>query len=239
MNTSPINLPRVPVFCAIDTTDVQHAQSLAEAALTAGIGLKFGKEFFTRNGPDAVRRITRDGEVPFFLDLKFHDIPNTVGGAIAAAGPLNPVVLNVHASGGRAMMEAARDAAKSCLQAPMVVGVTILTSLDDEDLADIGIIGPAQARAVALAKLSQDCGLAGVVCAGTDIAAIRQACGDDFCLIVPGIRPAGAAQGDQKRVLTPRAAIDLGASYLVIGRPITGADDPAAAAQAIAAELAA
>jgi orotidine-5'-phosphate decarboxylase len=239
MNNENQNLPRVPVFCAIDTTDPERAQILADAAMAAGIGLKLGKEFFTSNGPDAVQRITRAGEVPFFLDLKFHDIPNTVAGAIKAACPLNPGIVNVHASGGRAMMAAAAKAAaeNSVGARPLIIAVTILTSMDDQDLADVGLAGPVEERAVALAKLAQDSGLDGVVCAPTDITGIRAACGDDFKLIVPGIRPAGVDQGDQKRVLTPRAAMDLGASYLVIGRAISGADDPVSAAQAIAEDL--
>jgi orotidine-5'-phosphate decarboxylase len=233
------NLPRVPVYCAIDTTDAERAQTLADAAVTAGIGLKFGKEFFTSNGPEAVRRIPKGGEVPFFLDLKFHDIPNTVAGAVKAACPLNPGIVNVHASGGRAMMEAAaKAAADNAVGArPLVIAVTILTSLDDQDLADVGLAGPVEDRAIALAKLAQESGLDGVVCAPTDITGIRTACGHDFKLIVPGIRPAGVDQGDQKRVLTPGAAMGLGASFLVIGRAISGADDPAAAAQAIAGDL--
>jgi orotidine-5'-phosphate decarboxylase len=239
MNNEQQNLPNVPVFCAIDTTDLDRARILADAAMAAGIGLKIGKEFFTSNGPDAVRRITRTGEIPFFLDLKFHDIPNTVAGAIKAACQLNPGIVNVHASGGRAMMTAAANAAsENAVGArPLVIAVTILTSLDDQDLAEIGLTGPVEERAIALAKLAQDNGLDGVVCAPTDITGIHAACGDGFKLIVPGIRPAGVDRGDQKRVLTPDAAMALGASYLVIGRAISGASDPVAAAQAIAREI--
>jgi orotidine-5'-phosphate decarboxylase len=172
--------------------------------------------------------------LPLFLDLKWHDIPNTVAGAVRAALPLGPFMLNVHASGGPAMLKAASEAAGG---RTLMIAVTVLTSLDDADLEAVGLRGPAPARAVALARLAQACGLDGAVCSAHEIAAIREACGPDFRLIVPGVRPAGAETGDQKRVMTPRDAKRAGADYLVVGRPITGAADPAAAARAIVESL--
>jgi orotidine-5'-phosphate decarboxylase len=229
-----------PIFCAIDTGDIDRARSLAEAIAPEVGGLKLGKEFFTAHGPDGVRKVSAaGGGIPIFLDLKFHDIPNTVAGAIRSACALNTFIVNVHASGGPAMLRAAADAAAEAGGAnrPLVIAVTVLTSLDEADLAAIGLAGPPRERVVALARLSQDNGIDGVVCSAAEIAAIREACGPDFITVVPGIRPADADTGDQKRVMTPAKAIAEGAHYLVIGRPITGASDPAAAARAIAATL--
>jgi orotidine-5'-phosphate decarboxylase len=233
---------RNPVFCALDTADQERAESLAAGVRDTVGGLKIGKQFFTAMGPQGVLRVLAAGAgLPLFLDLKFHDIPNTVAGAVRAACALSPFMLNVHAVGGPAMMKAARDAA---LEAggdspPLVIAVTVLTSLDDDDLAAVGLAGPARDRVVALARLAQDCGLGGVVCSAAEITALRQACGPDFKLVVPGIRPEGSDPGDQKRVMSPRAALEKGADYLVIGRPITGADNAGAAAERIAAQLAA
>lgn len=226
-----------PVFCALDTTDVDRAASLAQSLKDHVGGLKIGKEFFTAHGPAGVRRVVPEG-TPLFLDLKFHDIPNTVAGAVRAATALSPAILNVHAAGGRAMMEAARTAAQESETPPWVLAVTVLTSLDASDLADIGVHGSPADQVVRLATLAQRAGLDGVVCAAQEIAALRRECGPDFKLVVPGIRPANSATGDQKRTMTPAEAAGLGADVLVIGRPITNAPDPAAAAQAIAAELA-
>ncbi|MDP6705804.1 MAG: orotidine-5'-phosphate decarboxylase [Alphaproteobacteria bacterium] len=232
--------PSNPVFCALDTTDLDRAAALACAVARDGNGVKIGNELFSSNGPEGVARVTRNGEAPLFLDLKFHDIPNTVAGAVRAALPLAPFLLTVHASGGPAMMRAAAAAAREAGQArPRVVAVTLLTSLDESDLAEVGIEGPTTARVVALARLAQASGLDGVVSAPQEIAAVRAVCGPDFTLVVPGIRPAGTASGDQKRTMTPAEAMALGADYLVIGRPITEAPDPRAAAHAIARELAA
>ncbi len=239
MTSMHSNLPETPVFCAVDTTDLDFAKGLAAAARAAGMGLKFGKEFFTAFGPQGVGEITENGGVPFFLDLKYHDIPNTVAGAVRAALPMRPGILNVHASGGPAMLRGAAEAAAKAGDArPLVIAVTVLTSLDGGDLDAVGIRGPVEDRVTALARLAQDRGLDGVVCAATDIAAIRAACGKDFTLVVPGIRPAGSDISDHKRSLTPSDALAAGANYLVIGRPISGADDPAAAARAIADEIA-
>ena len=225
-----------PIYCALDTTDVDRARELGRALKGRVGGLKVGKEFFTAHGPDGVRRILPDG-VPLFLDLKFLDIPNTVAGAVRAAGALNPAMLNVHAAGGAAMMEAARDAAQESATPPWVLAVTVLTSLDARDLESIGVTGSPEDQVVRLATLAQRAGLTGVVCAATEISALRAACGPDFKLVVPGIRPEGSAVGDQKRTMTPAEALDRGAYVLVIGRPITAAADPAAAAQSIERSL--
>lgn len=226
------------VYVALDTPDAEKAIALAKALAGHVGGVKLGKEFFVANGPDAVARVAAVG-MPVFLDLKFHDIPNTVAGAVRSSLPLKPAILNVHASGGMAMMQAAKEAADTATaDRPMLIAVTILTSLSDSDLADIGYAAPSEAQVLKLAKLTHAAGLDGVVCSPKEIQPIRAALGKDFKLVVPGIRPAWAAAGDQKRIMTPREAVDLGADVLVIGRPITGADDPVAAAKRIAQELA-
>ena len=231
-----------PIFCAIDRPDLDGALALGRALVGAVGGLKLGLEFVTANGPDGVRRVVDLG-LPVFLDVKFHDIPNTVAGAMRAVVPLRPAIVNVHASGGPAMMKAAREAAAEAAQAeglpmPMVIAVTVLTSLDDADLAAVGQRNPAEAQAVRLAELAQEARLDGVVCSPKEILAIRKACGAGFKLIVPGIRPLWSATGDQKRFSSPASALEDGADYLVIGRPITAAPDPAEAARRIAEEIA-
>lgn len=232
-------LPDNPVFAALDTVDLDRALGWARTLRDHVGGVKIGMEFVNAHGPQGIAAIVDTG-APVFLDLKYHDIPNTVAGAVRAVAGLGVAILNVHASGGRAMMEAALEAAESTAgnNRPLVTGVTVLTSLDDADLEAVGQATPAAAQVERLARLTQASGLDGVVCSPREIAALRTACGPDFCLIVPGIRPAGSAVGDQKRIMTPREARNLGADILVIGRPITQADDPAAAAAAIAAELA-
>lgn len=223
------------IYVALDTMDVDYAVDLARKLKGLVGGMKVGKEFFTANGPQGVEKITEVG-MPVFLDLKFHDIPNTVAGAIRASGKTGAQIVNVHAQGGPAMMQAAAQAGKDA-NIPMTIAVTILTALDQEDLTAIGVNDPIEDQVVRLAKLTQDSGLQGVVCSAKEIAPIRKACGPDFKLIVPGIRPDWAAKGDQKRVMTPSDAVKAGADILVIGRPITQADDPVEAAQKIAAEL--
>lgn len=229
------------VLVALDTTSLADAVDQTRAMRGAVAGVKLGLEFFNANGPAGVRQVIAEG-MPLFLDLKFHDIPNTVAGAVRAVTPLGPYMLNVHASGGRAMMRAALDAAsdtaaKVGVRRPLMIGVTVLTSLGDGDLAATGISGTATDQVLRLAALAQAAGLDGVVCSAREIEPLRRECGRDFVLVTPGIRPAGSPAGDQKRVLTPGEAVRRGADYLVIGRPITGAADPAAAARDIAAEI--
>ena len=220
------------IFIAIDTPDLDRARFLAKAVAPLAGGLKLGLEFFCHNGRAGVMELAETG-VPIFVDLKFHDIPNTVAKAIHALAPLTPALLTVHAAGGRAMMEDAKAAAPAGTK---VVAVTVLTSLDPADLGSIGVAGDTDAQVERLADLARAAGLDGIVCSGNELGVARAAWKDGF-FVVPGIRPADAAAGDQKRVMTPRAAIDAGASILVIGRPITAADDPAEALRAIAATL--
>ncbi|MDH3241218.1 MAG: orotidine-5'-phosphate decarboxylase [Alphaproteobacteria bacterium] len=235
---------RNKLYCAIDTPDAARAEALAAGLAGAVGGIKLGLEFFAAHGPAGVRKVMdRATGVDLFLDLKFHDIPNTVAAAMRAAVPLGPRLINVHAGGGRAMMAAAREAAREAADtagcaAPLVLGVTVLTSLDGEDLASLGVGAAPEDQVVRLASLAAEAGLDGVVCSAREITALRRALGTDFILVTPGIRPAGAEAGDQKRVVTPAQAIRDGADFLVIGRPITGQPDPAAAARRIAAEAA-
>jgi orotidine-5'-phosphate decarboxylase len=221
-----------PIFVAIDTPDMERAIGLAEAVREHAGGVKLGLEFFSAQGPAGVRAIAGLG-LSVFLDVKLHDIPNTVGKAVEALASLEPAVLTVHAAGGRAMMAAARAAAPA---ATKVVAVTVLTSLAGSDLTAVGI-GDAPGDQVArLAGLARASGVDGIVCSGAEVAAAREAWPTGF-FVVPGVRPAGAGLADQKRVATPRRALDDGASILVIGRPITAAPDPAAAIREIAAGL--
>lgn len=225
-----------PVYCALDTVDLAKAQTLAAQLRGHVGGLKVGKEFFTAHGPAGVKAAV--GDQPLFLDLKFHDIPNTVAGAIRAACALRPRYVNVHCGGGSNMMKVAAETARAAGGSrPLVLGVTVLTSLDADDLRDIGFREDPAALVLKFARMAQASGLDGVVCSSHEIARLREACGPDFHLVVPGLRPAGSDLADQKRVMTPREALDLGANVLVIGRPITAAPDPAAAAKSIAAEL--
>lgn len=227
-----------PVLCALDTKDTAQALALTSGLGGSVGGVKLGLEYFSATGRAGVEAVAATG-APVFLDLKLHDIPNTVAHAVEALVPLKPFMMTVHAAGGRAMMKAAADAAReqaerSGIVRPLMVGVTVLTSLDQTDLNDIGVDATPADQVTRLAALAQEAGLDGVVCSPHEIARLRKACGPAFVLVVPGIRPAGAALGDQKRVMTPAEALDAGASYLVIGRPITQAPDPAAAAAAIA-----
>jgi len=228
------------VLVALDTTDLEQARGWARATAGSVAGVKLGLEFFNARGPDGVRQVAEMG-APIFLDLKFHDIPNTVAGAVRAVVPLRPAIFNVHAGGGPAMLRAAGDAAKETaaklgITPPKVIGVTVLTSLSDEDLAAVG--QPAAADQVRrLAALTKACGLDGVVCSPHEIVALRRDLGPDFLLVTPGVRPSWAASGDQKRVMEPRQAMAAGADFLVIGRPITGAADPAEAARRIALDI--
>jgi orotidine-5'-phosphate decarboxylase len=221
-----------PIFVAIDTPDLARARDIALAVRSVAGGLKLGLEFFAANGPAGVADLGEFG-LPIFLDLKLHDIPNTVAKAVQALRSLEPAILTVHAAGGLAMLENAKAAASP---ATRVVAVTVLTSLDEKDLAATGVKGSPADQVARLAALAQSAGLDGIVCSGEEAGAARKAWPNGF-FVVPGVRPQGGGAADQKRVVTPRAAIDAGASILVIGRPITEADDPAAAVRGIAATL--
>lgn len=221
-----------PIFVAIDTASLEQARLLAEQVRAIAGGVKLGLEFFAANGPAGVASILELG-LPVFLDLKLHDIPNTVAKAVSALAPLEPAVLTVHAAGGRTMLEAAKAAASPKTK---VVAVTVLTSLDGSDLRSIGVAADPREQVERLAELARSAGLDGIVCSGAEVGAIRADWPDGF-FVVPGVRPAGGDASDQKRVVTPRQALDDGASILVIGRPITGSDDPATAIREIAAAL--
>lgn len=221
-----------PVFVALDTSDLATAEALARVVAPYVGGLKLGLQFFMANGPEGVRRMAGLG-LPVFLDVKLHDIPNTVAGALKSLSGLDLAVVNVHAGGGTDMLRAARDA---CAPATKLIAVTVLTSLDDADLRAMGVDDGAATQVARLADLSRSAGLDGVVCSPHEVAALKTAWPSGY-FVVPGIRPGGGAADDQKRTLTPREALAAGASMLVIGRPITGAPDPAAAARAIAASL--
>jgi orotidine-5'-phosphate decarboxylase len=224
---------RNPVFCALDVDNEPQALRLALAIAPHVGGFKLGLEYFNACGLESVARIAGQCGLPLFLDLKLHDIPNTVAGGIRALARLKPALLTIHTQGGSAMMRAARDAAPPETR---VVGVTVLTSLDATDLNSIGVADAPEEQVTRLARLAHASGLDGIVCSPLEVArAARHWPGGTF--VVPGIRPAGSALGDQKRVMTPRDALAAGATHLVIGRPITGAADPAAAAATIAAEL--
>ena len=220
------------IYVAIDTPDLDRARAVASRVRGHVGGLKLGLEFFCANGRQGVREMADLG-LPIFLDLKFHDIPNTVGKAIQALRPLEPAILTVHSGGGRAMLEDAKAAAPAGTR---VVAVTVLTSLDGADLESVGLAADPHAQVERLTALARESGIDGVVCSGAEVAAARRLWPDGF-FVVPGLRPADAHAGDQKRVMTPRAALDAGASVLVIGRPITAAEDPDSAARAIAATL--
>ncbi|HLL29970.1 MAG TPA: orotidine-5'-phosphate decarboxylase [Allosphingosinicella sp.] len=223
---------RSPIFVAIDTPDLERAKSIATRVRNHVGGIKLGLEFFCANGRHGVREMA-ELDLPIFLDLKLHDIPNTVGKAIQALRPLEPAVLTVHAAGGRAMMEDAKAAAPTGTK---VVAVTVLTSLDGSDLGSIGLAEDPHAQVERLTGLAREAGLDGVVCSGNEVTAAKKLWPGGF-FVVPGVRPADSHAGDQKRVMTPRKALDSGASILVVGRPITQAEDPDLAARAIEATL--
>ena len=220
------------LYVALDTPDLARAQAIATRVRHHVGGLKLGLEFFLANGQPGVRAMAELG-LPIFLDLKLHDIPNTVAKAVGALRGLEPAILTVHAAGGRAMLEDAKAAAPP---ATKVVAVTMLTSLDTHDLIATGIGGSAHDQVMRLTDLAREAGLDGIVCSGEEVAAAKKRWPQGF-FVVPGVRPADGIVGDQKRVVTPRAAIDAGASILVVGRPITQAADPDSAARAIEATL--
>lgn len=222
------------VIVALDFADAKPALALAERLSPTECKLKIGKELFTLAGPDLVRTLARQ-DFDIFLDLKFHDIPNTVAAACRAAADLGIWMLNVHASGGRKMMEAAKEAVDG--SEVKLIAVTVLTSMGEAELRETGVDASPAQQVLRLAKLTQQCGLDGVVCSGQEAPSLRAGLGKDFLLVTPGIRPAGSAVGDQNRILTPARAIQAGADYLVIGRPITQAQDPVVALQSIQTEI--
>jgi orotidine-5'-phosphate decarboxylase len=221
-----------PIYVAIDTPDIEQALDLGRQLRGHAGGVKLGLEFFCANGPAGVAQVAELG-LPLFLDLKLHDIPNTVARAVQALRPLEPAVLTVHAAGGRAMLQDAKAAAPTGTK---VVAVTMLTSLDQSDLRATGVSAKPAEQVERLAGLARDAGLDGIVCSGAEVEAAHAAWGDGL-FVVPGIRPQGSGAADQKRVVTPRQALDRGASILVIGRPVTAADDPVAALRAIESTL--
>lgn len=224
------------IYCAIDKPDIDAALKLCAQITAEGLGIKLGLEFFNALGVEGVKKIQNEfPDLPIFLDLKYHDIPNTVASAIrAVTKDFTPAYLNVHASGGLEMMKLAKAA---CPKDTKLLAVTILTSLDEKAITDVGYHAGIKDRVVQMAKLTQEAGLDGVVCSSHEIEAIREACGKDFVLMVPGIRPAGSATNDQSRVMTPANALRAGATHLVIGRPISQAENPAHAAKKIVASL--
>lgn len=233
--------PSKRIIVALDTTDLSRAKDLSRTLRGYVGGVKIGKELFTSHGPNGVRAILELG-LPIFLDLKFHDIPNTVSGAMRSALELTPKIVNVHASGGKAMMKAAQEvvtetAQRLGIEKPLLLGVTVLTSLDINDLASIGINSSLSEQVMRLADLSQESGLDGVVCSATDVEKIRNNCGQEFVLLTPGIRPKWSMANDQKQVVSPSNAVAKGSDYLVIGRPITEADSPTEAVRLIIDEL--
>jgi orotidine-5'-phosphate decarboxylase len=227
--------PRIIV--ALDYPDAKSALALAERLDPKTCKVKVGKELYTAAGPQLIENLLKY-RFEIFLDLKFHDIPNTVAAACSAAATLGVWLINVHALGGRAMMSAARDAIARKGNSPKLIAVTLLTSMGPADIAEVGLVGDSRQAVTRLARLAQECGLDGVVCSPQEAAALRRQCGKDFTLVTPGVRPGGAAQDDQQRVATPQQAIADGANYLVIGRPITRAPDPAAALRAINQDIA-
>ena len=237
-----VNMTYNPVICAIDTTNIGHALSLARQVKPYVGAIKLGLEYFVANGAHGVEAFA-PFDIPIFLDLKFHDIPNTVAKAIEATAGIDTFMITIHVSGGRTMLQRAIDASMRVAEItgkarPYIVGVTALTSMDQDDLAMTGIRDTVDSHVKRLADLAQSAHLDGVVCSSYEIAMLREACGDDFLLVVPGIRPKGCVSDDQKRIMTPKEAIEKGANYLVIGRPITQAPNPAEAAKQIIDSLA-
>lgn len=232
------------LIVALDCSTWREARALLKALHGLAGCFKVGLQLFTSEGPGVVRKIVASGE-RVFLDLKFHDIPNTAAGAVSEGVRLGASFIDVHASGGREMLQAAARAARRAWREtggggrtrPRLLGVTVLTSLDRRALAGVGIQSPPERQVLRLAAVAREAGLDGVVASGEEVEAIRRRCGSRFLTVVPGIRPAGSAQGDQRRAVTPAQAVMAGADYIVVGRPITGARDPAAAAEAIIAEL--
>ncbi len=227
-----------PIIVALDFDSVEEAVDLAERLDPNLCRVKVGNELFTRGGPAMVRNLQERG-FEVFLDLKYHDIPNTVAAAVRAAADLGVWMVNVHAGGGSRMMQAAREALAGRAQRPLLIGVTVLTSMSSEDLAELGYTESPEQRVLRLATMVQECGLDGVVCSAQESAALRAHCGSNFKLVTPGIRLAGDDAGDQRRVVTPVDAMAAGSDYLVIGRSITRAVEPITTLQGIHADLSA
>jgi len=227
---------RNPIIVALDVPDTGAALHLARQLAPAVGAFKIGKELFVSAGPDIVRAVRDEGGA-VFLDLKFHDIPSTVARAVAAAARLDVAMLTIHASGGRDMMAAAEAAAQEMDNPPLVLGVTVLTSMDGNDLSEIGLAEDPAAQVERLAQLAAEAGLRGLVCSPREISTLRKVLPQEVQLVTPGIRPKGSDADDQKRTLTPAEAITAGADWLVIGRPITAAKDPRAAAEEILESL--
>ena len=224
------------IIVSLDYPDPLQAMELANKLDPGCCKLKVGKELFTRSGPEFVKKLVHSG-FPVFLDLKFHDIPNTVAAACTAATELGIWMLNVHASGGMKMISAAREAIDKASHKPLLIAVTVLTSLADDDLAVVGVNGSVKQQVLRLARISSDSGADGVVCSAQEVAMLRQEISPSFCLVTPGIRPRGAEANDQIRIVTPSDAIESGSDYLVIGRPITQARDPLQALLSIEQEV--
>ncbi len=238
--TPPASKPslsaRNRLIVALDVPNAAEALKLIQSIGDSASIYKIGKQLFTCEGPSLVRDLVSSGR-KVFLDLKYHDIPNTVASAVRSAADLNVTMLTVHASGGSKMLRAAAEAAAQSASEPLVLAVTVLTSMDDEDLHEIGVAGSAQDQVVRLAKLAQKAGVGGLVTSPSELKALRQAIGQEMKIVTPGVRPVGSDKGDQARVATPAEAIANGADYIVVGRPITAAPNPAAAAKAILAEI--
>ena len=224
------------VIVSLDFPDGKQALDLCQKLDPTNCKLKIGKELFTREGPALVEKLIAS-DFDIFLDLKYHDIPNTVASACRAAADLGVWMLNVHASGGRVMMEAAREALEKTSHQPLLIAVTVLTSMSQEDLSETGISKPVDEQVMLLASLAKSSGLDGVVCSAKEASSLKSELGEEFCLVTPGIRPADSSSDDQKRIMTPAEAITAGSHYLVIGRPITKAEDPVAALDAINASI--
>jgi len=234
--------PHEFIFIPLDTPDLSRAINITKDLKDLIGGVKIGKEFFTALGPEGVLKIKEIG-IPVFIDLKFHDIPNTVAGALRSAMYLKPSIINVHAQGGRKMLIAARDTVleesnKTGLTPPLLLGVTVLTSLSDHDLKETGVNNTTLDQVKHLATLCQEIGLSGVVCSASEIDALREICDRKFKLLTPGIRPIWSQNDDQKRTVTPSEAVKKGADYLVIGRPIYDASNPVSAVKKIISEIA-
>jgi orotidine-5'-phosphate decarboxylase len=238
--TSPQMTPASPadrLIVALDVSSIAEAQRIVGAVGDSATTYKVGKQLFVAEGPRAVRDLISSGR-KVFLDLKFHDIPNTVSGAVNTAAELGVSMLTVHASGGTKMLQAAAEAAAASKAKPLVLAVTVLTSMGQEDLAEIGVSGRPLDQVLRLASLARTAGCGGVVASPEEVAGLRRELGEGFAIVTPGVRPAGAAKGDQMRIATPAQAIKAGATYLVVGRPITEAADMGKAAKEIVAEIA-